>query len=35
MEEQGIPNIVVFVVSAAVLGIFIIAAAIISAVLVL
>jgi hypothetical protein len=35
MEEQGIPNIVVFIVSAAVLGSFIIAATIIGAVLAL
>lgn len=35
MEEQGIPNIVVFVVAAAVLGSFIVAAAIIGAVLAL
>lgn len=35
MEEQGIPNIVVFVISAAVLGAFIVVAAIIGAVLAL
>lgn len=33
MHEEGIPNIVVFVVSAAVLGIFIIVAIIIGAIL--